>query len=544
MRLLLISLFFAVSLLSAGCGSAGNVTVSTTTTSTTLGTSTTTTGGATTTAASTSTSSSTLTTAPTTTTSLAPTTTIPAGGFAPLRRVYPSAHVLYHYYAPNVSSADKAEVAARASIINHGEPSCLANLAAAQPGISELVNIRYRLIQYVQYAGIDDNELNPTGQVDLASLEAFASANGYALEDFFLHWSEPTRIEHLGATIECDGTTTILTAQDGTTREVANNRAMAIVWSDFYYVFDWHDGSHWYDYIKWRMEQELAQTYNGVSFSGYFEDVLNGPITDTYQGIVSGGGISEFGGQTPTEITAAEADHDLILAAQAALQADFPTKIFMPNSGNYTQAWALETMLAGSGTITEATNGVGSQIWDKFWANAKAVAAAGKYYSVSQYWDDAHVPSASDYPAGIYDSGKERMYLDHAASYWMAYEPGYVAFDIMDSAAGGWATTHPFPAVMETDLGSPAGEPYLADSGTTASGWHWTLWGRNYSSGAAVYFRGNSAWRGGNGASDYTAGLAAPFTPEAGAQMLKMDGSWTAAPAVIDHMDSFGFVLY
>jgi hypothetical protein len=465
---------------------------------------------------------------------------------------YPSAHVLYHYYAPDVSAADKAEVALRASIINHGEPACLNNLVAAQPDVANILNLRYRLIQYVQYSGISTLAPNTTGRADLASLETFAAEHGYSLEAFFLHWSEPTTIRHLNATIECDGAQTIITAANGSSETLANNRAMAVVWSDFYYVFDWHDGSKWHEYIKWRAENELSQTYNGVAFGGYFEDVLNGPLTDTYQGIVSGGRIAEFGDQTPTEISAAETDHLLVKNAQEYLKTNFPNKYFLPNSGNYTDAQAEEVMLAGDGTLTEATNGVGVTDWKEYWDNAAAVAAAHKYYSVSQAWDDSHVPASGDYPAGPYDSSKERMHLDLAASYWMAYEPGYVAFDIMDSAAGGWATTYPFPQVMATDIGSPQGAYYQADSGMLGgahAGWQWTLWARDYSGPSAdqpvtVYFRGNNAWRGTNGTSvGYAEDTAAIFTPEAGAKILKMDGTWVDAPAMINHMESFGFVI-
>lgn len=480
-----------------------------------------------------------------------PTVTPPLTGDenSPLKRVYPSSHVLYHYYCPDPSLADKAEVASRASIINFGGVQEMNNLISAQPSVAELVKIRYRLIQYVQYMTID-GVINPGGQADLVSLEAFATANGYDIEDFFLHWNEPTKIYHLNATIEYDGTNTTLTDRGGNTHSLINNhRAMAIVWGDFYYLYDWHS-TEWYNYIKWRAQSELNQNIAGTSFDGYFEDVLNGPITDTYQGIVYGGAIQEFSNMTPSQITSGGYDHALIKTAQENLNADLPGKVFMPNSGDYTQDWALETELAGDGTITENTNRIGVTSWKETWQNANIVGNAKKYFSVSQNWNDGlgSTYNESNYPHGYYTTAKERMFLDHAAFYWMSYIPGYVAFDIMDTACQYWATTYPFPEVMETDIGSPEGYYYQADSGSVG-GWNWTLWARDYSGPnpdepVTVYYRGNNSWRDSNGgATDYTASKAASFALPANSKLLRSDGTWADAPSSIDHMESFGFIV-
>ena len=169
------------------------------------------------------------------------------------------------------------------------------------------------------------------------------------------------------------------------------------------------------------------------------------------------------------------------------------------------------------------------------------MAAALKYYSLSSNWDDLHLPA--DYPAGnLFASAKERQLLHNASWYWMAYEPGYVAFDIADDACCGWSTW--WPTVMETDVGVPTGVPYLADQGTLTGGWAWTLWARDYSK-ATVYYRGNNAWRDGNGASiGYAAATQASMTLPVGAdQILRSDGSWTTAPSTVTHYDSFGFVV-
>jgi hypothetical protein len=458
---------------------------------------------------------------------------------APLAQRFPSAHVLVHYYCPDCSDAEKDHVAAVASIINHGEPLTFEHLYPSHPEVDDLVNVRYRLVQYVQYMTLG-GEPNATGAADLAGLDAFAADNGYDIEEFFLHWSEPTRVENLGGVVDFDGTTTELTDTASTSHALATDRAVAIVWGDFYYVFNWHSEA-WRAYIAERTAAELGDL-GGYAFDGLFEDVLNGPISDTYQGVVLGGGIAEFGGATPQEISDAGDDHALIAQAQGWLDAQLPGAILLPNSGNYTQDWALETMLAGDGTVTEMMNVPGSTLWKESWENAAAVAAAGDYYSLASYWDTDHVPA--DFPAGAYASALERAHLHNAAWYWMAYEPGHVAFDV-SRACCDWSAQ--WPEVMEADLGAPIGAPAQIDSGTTEAGWHWTLWARPYEK-ATVFFRGNNAWRDGNDASigygeDTAATFSAAATFPAGAQMLRADGTWTEAPDAIAHMDAFGFVL-
>ena len=453
----------------------------------------------------------------------------------PMMQKFPSAHVLVHYYCPDCPQSEKDHVADVASVINHQDDYTFTRLLPSHPEAADLINIKYRFIQYVQFMKLNGTP-NSTGEADLALLAEFAGNNGYNVEDFFLHFSEPTQINNLGVTVTYDGNQTNLRDSNGGTHYLGNDRAVAIVWGDFYYVYDWHS-EPWYQFVKWRTQNELGDQ-GGYEFDGYFQDVLNGPITDTYYGVSYGGGIREFGGKTPSEITSDQEDHELICGAQGRLNQDVEGKVFMPNSGNYTQDWALETMLAGDGTITEAVNMPGGQWWSQSWENAKAVAANKKYYSLASYWSSNNIPSG--YDAGVYGSSLERGHLQNAAWYWMAYEPGFVAFDV-SRACCDWSGQ--WPKVMEADIGTPLGDLYLADQGTLTSGWKWKLYAREYTK-ATVYYRGNMAWRDGNGAANtYGSGAGVQFALPQDAMILNGDGAWVNAPSSIMHMESFGFVV-
>ena len=454
----------------------------------------------------------------------------------PLTQKLPSAHVTVHYYCPDCPQSEKDHVAWCASIINHGTSMEFEHLLPSHPEVDDLINIRYRFIQYVQFMELNGDP-NSTGEADLAMLAQFAATHSYNMEEFFLHWDEPTRINRLGVSVVFDGAENVLIDNGGGYHYLGNDRAVAVVWGDFYYLYDWHSEA-WYQFILWRAQNELSEDHLGCVFDGYFQDVLNGPITDTFQGISYGGGLEEFGGKTPAQITGSGEDHDLIRQAQARLNADMPGKVFMPNSGNYTQDWALATMLAGDGTITEGINIPGERWWKESWDNAAAIAAQGKFYSLSSFWEENYIPW--DFDPGIYASRQERGALHNAAWYWMAYEPGYVSFDV-NRACCNWSEI--WPVVMETDLGSPIGAPYIIDEGDLNSGWHWTLYARPYTK-ATVYYRGNAAWRYGNGASiGYAENTGAGFSTPPDSKFLRSDGSWSDAPATVTHMEAFGLVI-
>ena len=452
---------------------------------------------------------------------------------APLTQKFPSAHVLVHYYCPDCSQAEKDHVAWCASMINHGDAATFQRLVPTHPEVADLVNIMGGYVQYVQMLTLA-GQPNEQGDANMELLSQFAASHGYDEEDMYIHFTEPTTIENLGAKMVFDGSKVTLTDMNGATHVYDTTRAVTMIWGAFHYVFNWASEG-WYQYIKYRNGLIFADM-GGYSFDGLFQDAFNGPITDSFQGITSGGAIAEFGGLTPTQITAQGLDHQRLLAFQTRMNADFPGKVFLPNTGTYLESSSEQVMAAGDGAVTEGVNFPGTMFWKESWQVAEQLAAAGKYFTISSYWD--RIPS--NYAAGVYASGQERTLLHNAAFYWMAYEPGYIAFDVARACCD-WSSQ--WPTVMETDLGSPTGSPYLAASGALANGWHWSLWAREYTK-ATVYYRGNNAWRDGNYASiglgDATA---ASFSLPAGSQILRADGTWTAAPAQITHYDGFGFVV-
>ena len=454
-------------------------------------------------------------------------------GNPPATQKFPSAHALVHYYCPDCAQAEKDHVAWCASIINHGDANTFQKLVPTHPEVKNLVNIKYRFVQYVQMLSLT-GQPNTQGQADMQTLSQFAASHGYNEEDMYLHFAEPTTIQNLGAKMVFDGSKVTLPDKNGAAHVYNTTRAVAMVWGDFYYIFNWASEG-WYQYLKYRIGLDFGDL-GGYAFNGLFEDVLNGPLTDTFQGITAGGQIAEFGNLTPAQITAQFLAHDRILAFQTRLNADSGTKVFLPNSGNYLSQSSEQVMAAGDGTITEGVDYPGSTFWKESWQVAQQLATLGDYFEISGYWD--YIPS--NYCAGVYASAQERTTLHNAAWYWMAYVPGYVTFDV-SRACCDWSAQ--WPKVMQTDIGAPTGDPYLAASGTLSSGWRWSLWAREYTK-ATVYYRGNNAWRDGNGGSiGLSDSTGVSFTLPAGSQILRADGTWAAAPAQITHYEAFGFVV-
>jgi hypothetical protein len=452
---------------------------------------------------------------------------------APMVQKFPSSHALVHYYCPDCPQAEKDHVAWCASIINHGDATTFKRLVPTHPEVKDLVNIKYRFVQYVQLLDFYGRP-NAQGTADMQLLSQFAQANGYNEEDFYLHFSEPTRIDNLGTSMVYDGTKVTLTDRNGQGHVYNTSRAVAMVWGDFYYIFNWASEA-WYQYIKYRIGLDFADL-GGYSFNGLFEDVLNGPITDTFQGIQYGGRLVEFGNKLPSEITAQHIDNARIKAFQERINNDNWSKVFLPNSGNYLDAYAEQVMAVGDGTISESVNYPGSIFWKESWRVAQNMAANEDFYMISTYWDT--VPS--NYPVGVYGTARERTALHNAAWYWMAYVPGYVSFDVARACCD-WSAQ--WPEVMESDIGSPTGAPYVVASGTLSSGWRWSLYAREYTK-ATVYFRGNNAWRDGNGGSvGLGSSTAATFSLPAGSLILRGNATWASAPAEITHYEAFGFVV-
>lgn len=449
-----------------------------------------------------------------------------------LVRKFPSSHATVHYYCWHCDDSVKEHVFDVASMINFGPERAFDDLHP-----EETINLQYEVYQYVQVLSF--NGLAENGKEVLEQIDVFCEQRGYDIEEMFLHWSEPAHFSRYGATVRFDGERNILTLQDGSTRVIENDRAMSMVWTDFYYIFDWHSEA-WREFIKWRTEY-LLRDRGGYAFDGIFLDVYVVPITEAFPGWISGGGLVEYGGRNPIEITADGDDVELLEDALTELNMAYPDAVFIPNAGTRFMDWAVDIMEAGDGVITEMLNYPGGLGWRESWETAIGLAQQKKYTTIYSYWDK----EPADFPPGVYASKRERTHLHNAAWYWMAYVPGWVSFSASEhccEVVDHWAQ------VMETDIGSPLGDPVMVDDGFVDGGrFYWELWARQYTK-ATVYFRGNNAWQGCDGhLNGDSIGLgentAATFEVPAGSQLLRGDGSWVEAPPVIEHMDGFGFVL-
>lgn len=369
-------------------------------------------------------------------------------------------------------------------------------------------------------------------------------------EKYFLHFSEDTHLKFValdGSTVAADVFVPGCPDSGPTTFSC---RAQEYMWTDARWPVNVKDTS----WQQWYAAQLLDETMHDANnrpntIDGIFLDEHGigyafSHAIGTQTIILSGGGIREYQGQKPQNISGLPQDAlDIQYTADvnswlayARSRFDAVEKFLMPNTAEYFMNPLLFTEnVAAKGVYTELLHApdhfrFGASMYQQFISQVQQLSAAGGIVQLAYGPCDS---GPNGYTAGDYSTTRERYSMWNLASYYMTREfpsdSGRVYFDpnlcVNPEGPNPLDFEQQWLTAYENDVGTPLDTATIYQHGTqSCDPQEYAVFARHYTK-ALVLVRP----RGGYGCTDYSDASAVNVDLPSSMVMLNPDGS-TSAP--------------